>query len=126
MNFEETLKSIYSKSPFQKKKLEFILLTSQNFFNEADKFIFDYSRYLKSQNISFDYAIDSYIRMCNDMVKSQIYFMKHGKYPIENQTQAFDDVYNSRTEMYSFMVALALSQYLWKTHYEMFKHFQLL
>jgi ubiquinone/menaquinone biosynthesis C-methylase UbiE len=51
--------------------------------------------------------------------------MKTDKYPLEDQDQAFEEVYDSKTEMYSFMVALALSQYLWKTHYEMFKHFQL-
>ena len=51
--------------------------------------------------------------------------MKTDKDPLENQDQAFEEVYDSETEMHSFMVGLALSQYLWKTHYEMFKHFQL-
>ena len=49
--------------------------------------------------------------------------MKMDKYPLEDQDQAFDEVYNSKDEMQSFMVGLALSQYLWGTHYEMFRHF---
>ncbi len=85
-------------------------------------FISQYTEYLVSQDISFDYAIDAYLKMCKDMVKSQIFFMKTDKYPMENQDQAFEEVYNSKKEMQSYMVGLALSQYLWSTHYEMFNH----
>lgn len=122
-NFEKIINSIYKKSPLQKKKLESYLSSQpESFFEEADKFIADYSRYLESQGISFDYAIDAYLKMCKDMVKSQIYFMKTNKYPVSNQQDAFNLVYNSKTEMKSYMVGLALSQYLWSSHYEMFTH----
>ncbi|MBT4733241.1 class I SAM-dependent methyltransferase [Candidatus Woesearchaeota archaeon] len=124
INFEQIVDQICLKSPLQKKKLKSYLSTrSVNFFNEADKFTSDYSSYLESQGLSFEYAIDAYLKMCKDMVKSQIYFMKMDKYPLEDQDQAFDEVYNSKDEMQSFMVGLALSQYLWGTHYEMFRHF---
>lgn len=123
--FDSVIEIICQKSPMQKKKLESYLASqSTSFFQEADEFISDYSGYLKSQGISFDYAIDAYLKMCKDMVISQIYFMKTDKYPLEDQNQAFEEVYDSQTEMHSFMVALALSQYLWKTHYEMFRHFK--
>jgi len=125
INFNSVLLDIYNKSPLQKKKLESYLAGQTGpFFKEADKFIADYSGYLESQGISFDYAIDAYLKVCKGMVKSQIYFMKTDKYPMENQDQAFEEIYDSETKMHSFMVGLALSQYLWKTHYEMFKHFQ--
>ena len=125
INLDAVLLSIYKKSPFQKKKLEgYISQQPSSFFKEADKFIFDYSGYLEVQGLSFEYAVDAYLKMCGEMVKSQIFFMKNDKYPLEDQAQAFEEVYDSQTEMHSFMVALALSQYLWKTHYKMFKHFQ--
>jgi SAM-dependent methyltransferase len=123
IDLKEILDIIYHKSPLQKKKLESYLSGQpESFFEEADIFIADYSSYLKSQNISFDYAIDAYLKMCNDMVKSQIYFMKTDKYPLEDQDQAFEEIYNSKKEMQSYMIGLALSQYLWGTHYEMFNH----
>mgnify|MGYP005627743605 FL=1 len=123
MNFKKVLFEIYSKSPLQKKKLEsFLSSKSPLFFKEADRFIVDYSSYLESQNISFDYAIDAYLKMCKDMIKSQIYFMKTDKYPMDSQEQAFEAIYNSKKEMQSYMVGLALSQYLWRTHHEMFNH----
>jgi ubiquinone/menaquinone biosynthesis C-methylase UbiE len=125
IDLNSVLLSIYKKSPFQKKKLEgYISQQPSSFFKEADKFIFDYSGYLEVQGLSFEYAVDAYLKMCGEMVKSQIFFMKNDKYPLEDQAQAFEEVYDSQTEMHSFMVALALSQYLWKTHYKMFKHFQ--
>ena len=75
-----------NKSPLQKKKIEsYLACQTRSFFKEADKFIADYSGYLESQGISFDYAIDAYLKVCKGMVKSQVYFMKTDKYPMENQ-----------------------------------------
>ena len=123
MNFNQVVKQIHTKSPLQKKKLKSYLATQPtSFFNEADEFVRNYSRYLEAQGVSFDYAIDAYLKMCKDMVKSQIYFMKKNKYPMEDQEQAYEEVYNSKKEMQSYMIGLALSQYLWGTHYAMFRH----
>jgi len=76
--------------------------------------------YLDSQDISIEYAVDAYIKMCDDMLKSQIFFMKTGKYPLQQQDQALEQVYSNETEMKSYMVGLAISQFLWPTHYQMF------
>ena len=77
MTFDQVIKQIYTKSPLQKKKLESYLATQpRSFFKEANKFISDYSGYLEAQGVSFDYAINAYLKMSKDMVKSQIYFMK--------------------------------------------------
>jgi len=122
-DLNSALLNIYNKSPLQKKKIEGYLSSQPtSFFKEADKFIFDYSGYLKEEGLSFEYAVDAYLKMCSDMVKCQIFFMKYDKYPLEDQEQAFEEVYNSKKEMQSYMVGLALSQYLWGTHYKMFNH----
>ncbi len=123
MNFNDVLLRIYTEAPLQRKKLEkYLSSMPDSFFDEANQFVKDYSSYLESQNLSFDFAIESYLKMCKDMVKSQIYFMKNKKYPLDDQNQAYEEVYNSKKEMEPFMVGLALSQYLWKTHYQIFKH----
>ena len=97
MTFEKVITKIYNKSPLQKKKLEKHLLDQpKSFFIEAEQFISDYSKFLDAQGITFEYAIDAYLKMCKDMVKSQIYFMKYDKYPLEDQSQAFEEVYNSK------------------------------
>jgi len=54
------------------------------FFRDADDFAYHYAGYLISQNISLGDAADAYVKMCNYMMKSQIYFMKNGEYPIDS------------------------------------------
>ena len=80
---EEMIEEIYRKSPLQKKKLsQYFENQDQQYFNLFSQFLKDYNGYLESQNIDIKYAIDAYLKMCEDMVKSQIYFLKTDKYPI--------------------------------------------
>jgi hypothetical protein len=46
--------------------------------------------------------------------------MKTGSYPVQLSGEAFDKVYNNQVEMKSYMIGLALSQFLWPTHYAMY------
>ena len=121
--FEELISIISTKSPLQKKKLsKYFKNQDQRYLNLFSQFLKDYNGYLESQSIDFKYAIDAYLKMCLDMVKSQIYFIKNEKYPIVDAKEAYDKVYNDKDEIKSYMIGLALSQFLWKTHYEMFSH----
>ena len=123
--FNQILELVYKKSPLQKKKLEnYLASCDESFFSAAEKFSIDYIGYLESQNISVEYAVDAYLTMCGNMLKSQIYFMKTGKYPLDQQHKAFEDVYNNEKEMKSYMVGLAISQFLWSTHYDMISFFK--
>ena len=123
-NFQNIIEEIGNKSPLQKKKLSKYLTTRDyEFYSEANKFVAEYSGYLSSQNIPMEYAVDSYIKMCNDMVKSQIFFLKTGKYPMEDADLVYETVYSNENEMKPLMIALALSQFLWSTHYDMYSSF---
>jgi len=123
-NFRKIIELICSKSILQKKKLR-KYLSGQNdtFFYLAEEFATKYSDYLKSENIPIEYVVDAYLKMCNDMIKSQIYFMRTGKYPIESAEQAFKLVYNKDEEMKPFMIGLAISQFLWESHYKIYQFF---
>lgn len=122
-NINYVLNHIYSKAPFQRKKLEQLFLHKRNdFLEEFENFIISYSDYLDNHNMNIEYGIDAYLKMVNDMFKSHIKFMRTGKYPVLNTTDAIENVYNDQSEMLSYMIGLALSQYLWSTHYEMFSH----
>ena len=120
-NFKNVLDLVFLKSPFQKKKIMlFLSKKGEDFFEEAEEFSIEYSNYLKEQGIPLSYAINAYLKMCNDMVNSQISFMKTGKYPREKASEAYSDVYNNEEEMKSYMIGLAMSQFLWPTHNEMY------
>lgn len=123
-NFNKILELVYLKSPLQKKKIiKHLEKQDDAFFKSAETFAIEYSSFLESQNISLESAVDAYIQMCNDMVISQLYFMKTGKYPADKAQNAFNEVYNNKTRMESYMVGLAISQFLWSTHYKMYQFF---
>ena len=123
--FNQILDLVYKKSPLQKKKLEnYLASCDESFFNAAEKFSIDYIGYLESQEISIEYAVDAYLKMCGNMLKSQIYFMKTGMYPVEQANDAFENVYNNKKVMTSCMIGIGISQLLWPTHYDMFSFFK--
>ena len=119
--FNNLLNLIYKKAPFQKKKLEnYLKIQNDSFFNEAEEFVRQYTTYLDSQGIPIEYAVNAYVKMCNDMMKCQVSFMRSGRYPVKISQETYDNVYNNPQEMKSYMIGLAISQFLWGSHYEMF------
>ena len=123
INTNLVLNTIYKKSPLQRKKIEkFLNSKDESFKQEFENFLTDYICYLNKNNMTIEYGIDSYLEMVGDMFKSQIKFMRTGKYPALNVAESINDVYNDKDKMLSYMIGLALSQYLWSTHYEMFSH----
>ena len=65
-----------------------------SFFSEAEEFTKQYNNYLDSQNIPVEYAVNAYLKMCNDMMRCQVSFMRSGKYPVEFSKETFGNVYN--------------------------------
>ena len=123
INTNLVLNTIYKKSPLQRKKIEkFLNSKDESFKQEFENFLTDYICYLNKNNMTIDYGINSYLEMVDDMFRCQIKFMRTGKYPTTNASDAMSDVYSDEKKMLSYMIGLALSQYLWSTHYEMFGH----
>lgn len=123
-HFDKIVDKVITKSPFQKKKLQQYLATRDAaFFEEAETFALNYGGYLESQSIPLDYAVSAFLEMCENMMKCQIEFMKTGRYTVDEHIKAYDEVYCNETKMKSYMIGLAISQFLWSTHYEMYRSF---
>lgn len=123
--FFKIVNAVIAKSPFQKKKMDLYLSEMDaQFYSRAEEFAIDYGRYLTSQGLPFDYAINAYLDMCKNMLKCQIEFMKTGAYSSSDHNQAFVEVYSNQNLMTSYMIALALSQFLWSTHYKIYLDFE--
>lgn len=115
---------IYAKSPLQKKRLStYLAQQAPAFFREADEFASHYGDFLQSRGISIDYVVEAYLKMCGNMLRCQVDFMRTGRYPVASSEQANESVYSSENEMLSYMVGLGISQFLWGTHYEIFSFF---
>ena len=123
--FYKIVDAVSAKSPLQKKKLDqYLSEMDTRFFAHAEEFAIDYGRYLTGQGIPFDYAVNAYLDMCKSMLKYQIEFMKTGTYSSTDHHQAFVEVYSNPARMKSYMIALALSQFLWSTHYRIYLAFE--
>ncbi|MFC1807246.1 methyltransferase domain-containing protein, partial [Candidatus Omnitrophota bacterium] len=121
-NFDKIIKIIGDKSPLQKKRInKYISKKDKSFFDEFEVFAASYIGYLESQEISLESAIDSYLQLCYDMMTARLYFMKIGKYPEEGSNGFVNGLYKNEVEMKSYMIGLAISQFLWSTHYEMYR-----
>lgn len=123
--FSKIVDLVITKSPFQKKKIDqYLSKMDSQFFIRAEEFATDYGGYLTSQGMTFDYAVKAYLAMCKSMLKCQIEFMKTGTYGSSDPDQAFIEVYSNPDLMKSYMIALALSQFLWPTHYQIYLDFE--
>jgi len=120
--FSRILEMVVSRSGLQKKKiLRDLAARDAEFFADAEAFAASYGGYLERQGIPLEYAVEAYLEMCRNMMKCQIEFMKTGRYTVSQVGEAFREVYDNEERMKSYMIGLALSQFLWRTHYEMFQ-----
>ncbi len=119
--FSSIVSTVAKRSGLQKKKIhQDIMGRSKSFFDDAEDFAESYSGYLSSQNIPLEYAIEAYLEMCHNMLKSQIAFMRTGQYPASKHEDVIEEVYDNEERMKSYMIGLAISQFLWRTHFEMY------
>lgn len=122
--FSRFLSIIFKKSPLQKKAILAFLETRDDiYFARAENFAQKMLPFLATQNIEIDYVAYAYLKMCKDMLTAQIMFQKTGAYTCKDAKTAMTNVYNSETEMASYMYGLALSQFLWPNHYGLYSFF---
>jgi len=118
------LNHVAEKSPIQKKKIEknFSKLTPEEL-AELEQLAIEYRDYLQYRGISLNDAIDSYLRFCNDIMNYQIFFFRHGNYPNKNSKLICSEIYENTEVMAYYNTAMALTQILWRTHFEIYKFF---
>ena len=123
-NFKNIVKIVINKSHLQKTKiLNFHKKVDKTYFERAENFSINFINFLKSQKTDLEVATNAYLKMCADMMISHLYFYKHNKYPLSQQKEAFEKVYDNVEEMKSYVYGIAISQFLWSTHYAMYSFF---
>jgi 2-polyprenyl-3-methyl-5-hydroxy-6-metoxy-1,4-benzoquinol methylase len=122
--FPRFLSAIYTKSPLQKKAVQSFLEKQDSlFWQRAEDFSERMLSLLETQDLSVEYVVNSYLKMCRDMLIEQIRFKKTGRYTLQNASQVKAQIYSSEKEMASYMYGLALSYFLWQNHYALFDFF---
>lgn len=116
---------IACRSSIQKKKIGiFISTKTDDELCEMEELLAKYIAYLKSESISLEYAIEAYLGMITNMIRCQIYFQKTGRYPVNDSQKTLQEVYSDESKMKPYMIGLAISQFLWESHFRMFKAFR--
>lgn len=124
-SFNMLLEAIHKKSTFQKKSLEkYIKSCSLYFLSYADSYVEKYIRFVKNMGHGIDFIANAYLRMVKDILVEQTRFLRDGKYRYSNSKDAYENVYKDKEYMFQYMIGVALSQFLWKNHRDMFLFFQ--
>lgn len=122
--FEDILSLIYEKSPMQKKRIEKFLTTQgSEFQNHVNQFMGPFNNYLAQEKLSINYVVDSYVKMCGDMLAEQIKFVRSSDYSCKSIEQAVKEVYSNKEIMKAYMHGLMISQFLWRNHFMIFKFY---
>ena len=118
------LQILFNRNEFQRKKYEkFADQRNETYIKRANEFFLGFDKYLALRQRTREEAVDSYLKLCSDMVLEQIKFMKTGNYSLSNQSTAFDSIYNNEERMATYIECLALSQFFWESHYRIFDFF---
>ncbi|MCF8448411.1 MAG: class I SAM-dependent methyltransferase [Taibaiella sp.] len=120
----QILDSIKEKNPMHYKKLKKnSAWEDEMIVQRAEDFLHKYIQLLEKQGLNIEYAVDSYLHLCHDMMYEQIQFVETGKYRYTSFEEVNSRVYGNPDTMEYYMHGLLLSQYLWEHHYKILECF---
>jgi len=116
---------ISKKDPFQRKSLKKYLESCNKYFLEKSEwYLKNYISFLQTKNIDLEFIVDSYLLMVKDILIEQTRFLKTGRYRYDNLKSVYERIYSNKEYMFRYMIGVALSQFLWKNHRDMFLFFK--
>lgn len=127
MIIDVLLNKIYEKNKIHSNNLSvFFNECDEEFKAVAESYLSSYCDFLiKNFDINMDFIVDSYLLMVKDIVIEQTKFKRSGKYSYSTINEADENVYSNKEYMFKYMIGVALSQFLWKNHKDMFEFFRI-
>ena len=124
-HFNMIVDAICKKNQFQKKSLEkYIKSCSLDFLCYANAYLGKYVKFIQNIGYDMDFIVDAYLRMVKDILVEQTRFLRYGKYRYLSSQEAYENIYKNEEYMFQYMIGVALSQFLWKNHRDMFLFFR--
>ena len=120
----ELLNIIYTASPSQENKIKGFFAEIPDMEKDLDFFLEVYKPFMKLENVTVKNLADAYLEMLGQMMYCRKEFITTGEYITKNQVDAFNNIYNDEAVMTKYMIALALSQFIWKHHYLVFNFYK--
>lgn len=121
---DEILNIIFSKFPTQEKKIKNYFQEIPSMEEDLEKFLATYAKFMSLENITSQKLAIAYLNMLEQMLYCRKKFITTGEYLTKNQADAFINTYDNEEAMTNYMLALALSQFIWKHHYLIFQFYK--
>lgn len=121
---DSIIAELLGRSPLQRTRVEQHLAQQDElFWTRAEAFATNLVAFLDRRSLGVDFAVDSYLAMCKEMLVEQMKFKRTARYSASSQAQTLSDVYGEHDRMTRYMVGLSLSIFLWPNHYAMYDFF---
>jgi 2-polyprenyl-3-methyl-5-hydroxy-6-metoxy-1,4-benzoquinol methylase len=121
---EQLISYIGSKNPLHLKKIRKNFNAAGGMRQDLGNFLSTYRVFMDANGVSTRELADAYLDLIEHMSCARIAFMRTGKYPIDSHEEAVETVYNNKDVMTKYMLGLAMSQFIWKHHYDLFQFFR--
>lgn len=123
---DEFLSHIYARLPTQQKKVEAFFARTPEARAELSEFLAMYRPIWEKPAIGgLTGLADAYARLIGEVMMCRMQFMRTGTYALDSQAEAMKHVYDNASQMIPYMLGLAVSQYMWQSHYKLlgfYKH----
>jgi 2-polyprenyl-3-methyl-5-hydroxy-6-metoxy-1,4-benzoquinol methylase len=118
--FSELIKEILNENESHRR----FLTNALNFLTDDEKrSLASYIAFLSQEGKSITYIADCYNSLVNDVVKEQLYFLKHKKYRFSKYTEVEAQIYLNDEYMEKYMIGLGISTFLWPQHLKIYRFF---
>ena len=119
------LELLFKASPAQQKKVGSFFARVPQAREDLATFLKTYKPIWEKPEIGgIEGLCAAYIRLLGEVMACRIEFMRTGCYNLNSQADAVQQVYNNKEQMVPYMLGLALSQYLWHSHYKLFNFYK--
>lgn len=119
------LEQIYALQPTQAKKVATHFDNNPAAKTALERFLERYQPLIASEHVGgLQGLAKSYSQMLDEIIACRLHFLREGNYPLSSAEEAFDRVYNNAQQMWPYMLGLAVSQFLWPTHYALLEFYK--
>jgi 2-polyprenyl-3-methyl-5-hydroxy-6-metoxy-1,4-benzoquinol methylase len=120
----EVVELISKRSPLQRKQLSrYLSEQDPQFWGAGDRFVEACHGAFADKAGVVEVLARAYLSLCKEMLAEQVHFLKTGRYSAESATVVGKTIYQDDARMRNYVLGLAVSQFLWPNHYEIWKYF---
>jgi 2-polyprenyl-3-methyl-5-hydroxy-6-metoxy-1,4-benzoquinol methylase len=123
---DDFLSYVFARLPTQQKKVSAFFAREPRARQELGEFLTMYRPIWEKPEVGGLVGLaDAYGRLISEVMFCRIQFMRTGTYALDSQAEAMKQIYDNASQMIPYMLGLAVSQYLWQSHYKLlhfYKH----